>query len=1049
MRSTRRRWAGSVVASVVAVLLGAVTLVVAPAADAFPLGFARFSGRVTDGGGMPRPGITVEVLDPLWGTTVTTATTDGAGAYTRGVLAGSYRLRFHDPAGTFADAYAGGATTFPASPVLTIASGVTMTVDGTVTPGDHLVGTLTTPSSTPAPGITVELIDADGFASHAATTGGDGGYGFDGVPAGTYTVRAEDPTGAYATSYGGGSRTRAGATTVTTGSGGTHTLDVALTGAGTIGGSATIGGRTAAAGVYALIVDPPTGELLAATPTGADGTWSIPGVAPGDVVVAFLDPATLADVTTGLRPVFAPAADMRSTSIDAARAAATPQPVTAGATTTVPAIALAGADCDPTTHHPGSDLWGTDQSGADLRGCPLAAARLAGADLTGTDLRWADLADSAFGTVWTTGNWDHVIFEYDSPAPMAGARLRGADLDNAVIETAQLLATDHDWRGTDLSDTSDATFPPVGVVYTVPPQLTSPGLLGQVHLSDQDLEAATPPVQLAGASFTATDFSRADLLGLDLSGLRCPGCDLTDADLTGADVTGAVLTNARITGADLSNAVGATRAQLVATTDDWRGTSFTGIDLSGANLYGSLVTGASFRDGSLANTNLSGLNLNGVDLTGTDLTGATIIGTNFRASTGLTRAQLVGTADSWSSVVLTGTGVDLSGLDLRARTLTYADLSGLDLHGSNLAGVNLFGTSLAGTDLTDVDLTGAALRSTSFTGATGLTRAMLLSAARDWRGIRLDGTGVDLSLIDFAAGGWQLAGSVVLTGLDLHGSVLSGLNLQSPGGGPPGANLAGTNLAGAQLVGTTLTYADLSGADLTGATLTGAQISYADLSGATGLTTAMLTATDHAWSGTRLAGTGVDLSGIDFNAGAYTLTGADLSGLHLTNAVLTSRNLANAKLVGTDLRGANVSAGSLANADLTGADLTGARFYLTGTGGARFTGANLTNARNLTYNQVALANRSFVGTTFTGSSVVFSNQKVDLDLTGAALTNTSFANANLTGTVLAGAILTGTTFAGATGAPSGGSTAIYATTTCPDLVVASSPATCVGHGFGA
>ena len=71
------------------------------------------------------------------------------------------------------------------------------------------------------------------------------------------------------------------------------------------------------------------------------------------------------------------------------------------------------------------------------------------------------------------------------------------------------------------------------------------------------------------------------------------------------------------------------------------------------------------------------------------------------------------------------------------------------------------------------------------------------------------------------------------------------------------------------------------------------------------------------------------------------LTGADLSGLNLTDAFLRFSDLSGANLSGTNLHDADLISVKLNNANLTGADLTEASFSDTDFGGANLTGANL------------------------------------------------------------------------------------------------------------
>jgi hypothetical protein len=88
------------------------------------------------------------------------------------------------------------------------------------------------------------------------------------------------------------------------------------------------------------------------------------------------------------------------------------------------------------------------------------------------------------------------------------------------------------------------------------------------------------------------------------------------------------------------------------------------------------------------------------------------------------------------------------------------------------------------------------------------------------------------------------------------------------------------------------------------------------------------------------------INGYEIGPGAD-LTGADLSGLYLSNANLTYADLSNADLSGANLVNADLSGANLVNADLTGANLS----YTT------FEGADLTNA-NLTYTILLSGNLS-------------------------------------------------------------------------------------------
>ena len=333
-----------------------------------------------------------------------------------------------------------------------------------------------------------------------------------------------------------------------------------------------------------------------------------------------------------------------------------------------------------------------------------------------------------------------------------------------------------------------------------------------------------------------------------------------------------------------------------------------------------------------------------------------------------------------------------------------------------------------------------------------------------------------------------------LTGVDLHGQNLHGCDFT--GVDLTGANLTGADLGGATFVDTTVTGADLTGADLTGATShciigspaalpTGWTVAHGLLLGASAdFHLADLTGADL---------TGLDLSGLDFNEANLTgadLTGADLSGADLSGAQVTA-NFTGANLTGADLTytqgspnftdadltnvvtssvfpdaqalppndGYNISA-AFTDANLSGATLTGANLSVVSTasctglrsGGIVGTPTTLPRGWTLRSGFLICSGANLTGADLSGQDLSgMSLTNIDLtgaDLTGANLTSSSLGGANLDGTVLAGANLTNTNFTSATGTPTGGSTATYANTTCPDATVATSPATCVSHGFG-
>lgn len=747
---------------------------------------------------------------------------------------------------------------------------------------------------------------------------------------------------------------------------------------------------------------------------------------------------------------------------------------------------------------PGEDLTGFGCRACNLTGRSFAGATLTDADLfdatlQNVDLSGADLAGADLGkTVSSQG------------ASMAGAVLTGADLAGAslrgrtTLTPAQLASASHNLSGTDLSDTklNLSGWNLAGDGYLVAGARLATVTLGTANVAGLDLTGTDVSrvdlrnvIGLTAAQFggTAPNWTSTDLTGkaFDLSG-ACPsgplvaanakldhvsfaGCDFTDADLSGADLTGATLTgttltDASIAGTDLTDATGLTTGQLLSVLHDWRSTDLdgTGIDLSGIDfaaggyaLRGTDLSGADLSGSSFVGLDLTAVGMRGTTLTGVDLTGATIRAARLDDSVGLGGATLTATTDDWTSVDLSGSGVDLSGQDLRAKLLEYTDLSGIDLTGADLRGVDAnrsiwAGAVLAGTRISGIDL---------FI-AKQLTGAQVLAADHDWSGANFTGTGLNLSGTDFAGGGYTLVDARLV-----------------------GVNLTGANLAGMDLRGVNFTSSTLTGATMTGATIAGALLVQT-----TGLTGAQVLSTDTDWTGTAISS-------------SVNLTGADLTGHTLIGAALGA-NLTNANLTGVDLTGGGLS-GNLTGATLTGAVLDD----------ASVSGANFRDVIGLTMGQLASTKRSLWATVLYRSGVTFigANLRGDqgwmfpyanltgLNLSGADATGTSFAyavlnstqlvgttfasanlsqadllwanatnadfsgadlsdadlrlatvtGADLTGANLSRANLKSANFTGATGTPTGGSTAIYSSTRCPDGVTTNGTTilTCVGHGF--
>ncbi len=165
--------------------------------------------------------------------------------------------------------------------------------------------------------------------------------------------------------------------------------------------------------------------------------------------------------------------------------------------------------------------------------------------------------------------------------------------------------------------------------------------------------------------------------------------------------------------------------------------------------------------------------------------------------------------------------------------------------------------------------------------------------------------------------------------------------------------LTRADLRGAELGGANLYEADLRGAELGDANLTWADLTRAILGGVP-----LPPEAPPAPAAPLLSPTNLD--GIypppPVHLGAVNLTRADLRGANLGGATLTWADLRGVNLTKVDLIAAKLSGAILDGADLRAADLTLATLYEAElAGGTLPMGANLSGAKNLTANQVQLA----------------------------------------------------------------------------------------------
>ncbi|WP_458094335.1 SdrD B-like domain-containing protein [Roseomonas sp. WA12] len=274
-------------------------------------------------------GATVRLVDQSGAVVATTATTaSGTYAFT-GVAPGTYRVQFIAPDGTVLTAQNRGGsdaidsdadpstgltapiTVISGQTVGTISAGVfnlASTGTGNVLFLDENGNGLRDAGEAGVAGATVRLLDGSGNVAATTTTGADGAYGFSNVTPGQYQVQFVPPAGSVFTARDQGTNDAVDSDvdpasglsgTINLLSGGIVTnVAAGIYRPATISGSAFtdldqngIRGNAEGgfAGIAVQLIDA-SGEIAAATNTGADGAYSFSGIAPGTYQVAFVSP---------------------------------------------------------------------------------------------------------------------------------------------------------------------------------------------------------------------------------------------------------------------------------------------------------------------------------------------------------------------------------------------------------------------------------------------------------------------------------------------------------------------------------------------------------------------------------------------------------------------------------------------------------------------------------------------------------------------------------------------------------------------------------------
>ncbi|MCL2585325.1 MAG: carboxypeptidase regulatory-like domain-containing protein, partial [Streptosporangiales bacterium] len=147
--------------------------------DVILTGASKLSGVIRAAStGQALPGVTATLANSR-GEVVGTATTNERGEYAvENLVAGQYTLALAAPSWQ------------PTALPVTIGDGHEATFDAELRSGARVEGTARSTTGSPVPDARVTLLDPDGNVAGVATTGTDGGYSFENLPEGEYTVIA-------------------------------------------------------------------------------------------------------------------------------------------------------------------------------------------------------------------------------------------------------------------------------------------------------------------------------------------------------------------------------------------------------------------------------------------------------------------------------------------------------------------------------------------------------------------------------------------------------------------------------------------------------------------------------------------------------------------------------------------------------------------------------------------------------------------------------------------------------------------------------------------
>lgn len=215
-------------------------------------------------------------------------TTNTSGHYDLALPAGQYRVLAYDPTGAHATQFANDAPSYEESPLISVASGVTVPLDFALPKGITVTGTVNT-SGGPRAGVIVAAYNLSGTRRGFATTNGAGTYSL-ALPAGAYKFVAYDDAGAFAPSFfrDASDFTKADIVTLTVGKP-APSIDFFLQLAARVSGIATDSNGVPLANI-SILAYTSAGQFVSFVTTGPDGRFTM-SLVPGSYRFIALDPA--------------------------------------------------------------------------------------------------------------------------------------------------------------------------------------------------------------------------------------------------------------------------------------------------------------------------------------------------------------------------------------------------------------------------------------------------------------------------------------------------------------------------------------------------------------------------------------------------------------------------------------------------------------------------------------------------------------------------------------------------------------------------------------